>query len=50
MDVLREILHALWQQDFSKLADPNVIWVIYGILFTTLFFRKWFATGFFPPR
>ncbi len=37
MDVLREILHALWQQDFSKLADPNVIWVIYGILFTTLF-------------
>ena len=48
MDVLREILHALWQQDFSKLADPNVIWVIYGILFTTLFLENGLLPASFP--
>lgn len=49
MDVLREILHALWQQDFSKLADPNVIWVIYGILYHPIF-RKRFTSRLFSPR
>lgn len=49
MDVLREILHALWQQDFSKLADPNVIWVIYGILFTTLFLENGLLPASFLP-
>ncbi|AJI95223.1 hypothetical protein BD65_1370 [Yersinia ruckeri] len=49
MDVLREILHALWQQDFSKLADPNIIWVIYGILFTTLFLENGLLPASFLP-
>ena len=39
MDVLREIIHALWQQDFIALADPSVIWVVYAVLFTTLFWK-----------
>ncbi|OVY76476.1 DedA family protein [Yersinia pestis] len=49
MDVLREILHALWQQDFSKLADPNFIWVISGILFTTLFLENVLLPASFLP-
>ncbi|EKN3345920.1 DedA family protein [Yersinia ruckeri] len=49
MDVLREILHALWQQDFGKLADPNIIWVIYGILFTTLFLENGLLPASFLP-
>lgn len=36
MEVIKEILHALWEQDFSVLSDPKMIWAIYGILFTTL--------------
>lgn len=36
MDVLRTIIQALWHQDFTSLADPSVIWVVYAVLFTTL--------------
>ncbi|UDG81541.1 Inner membrane protein YghB [Candidatus Profftia lariciata] len=36
MTVIKEILHALWAQDFVVLHSPKIIWVIYFILFTTL--------------
>ncbi|MBG6249233.1 MULTISPECIES: DedA family protein [Symbiopectobacterium] len=45
MSVVHDIIQALWQQDFSALADPNVIWVIYGILFTTLFLENGLLPG-----
>lgn len=49
MDVLREIVHALWQQDFIALADPSVIWVVYAVLFTTLFLENWLLPASFLP-
>ena len=49
MTVVHHIIHALWQQDFSALADPNVIWVIYGILFTTLFLENGLLPASFLP-
>ncbi|CAI1837719.1 DedA family protein [Serratia proteamaculans] len=49
MDVLREIVHALWQQDFIALADPNVIWVVYAVLFTTLFLENGLLPASFLP-
>ena len=40
MAVLTQILHALWQHDFSFLANTNVLWVVYVVLFTTLFLEN----------
>ncbi|QCR35035.1 DedA family protein [Nissabacter sp. SGAir0207] len=49
MEVLTHIFHALWQQDFSALADPGVIWIIYAILFTTLFLENGLLPASFLP-
>ncbi|MFV8985791.1 DedA family protein [Serratia fonticola] len=49
MDVLREIVHALWTQDFTALADPSVIWVVYAVLFTTLFLENGLLPASFLP-
>ncbi|WP_440866702.1 DedA family protein [Symbiopectobacterium purcellii] len=49
MSVVHDIIQALWQQDFSALADPNVIWVIYGILFATLFLENGLLPASFLP-
>ncbi|MGY2998725.1 hypothetical protein ACVW2A_001255 [Ewingella americana] len=48
MAVLIDILHALWQHDFSVLADPKVLWVVYAVLFITLFLENGPAPCFFP--
>jgi len=37
MDILKALLQALWQQDFETLADPTLVWAIYGVLFMILF-------------
>ncbi|VEA70189.1 Inner membrane protein YghB [Serratia rubidaea] len=49
MDVLKEIVHALWQQDFTALADPSVIWVVYTVLFITLFLENGLLPASFLP-
>lgn len=49
MAVVHDIIQALWQQDFSALANPQVIWVIYGILFTTLFLENGLLPASFLP-
>ncbi|GKW16772.1 MULTISPECIES: DedA family protein [Pectobacterium] len=49
MSVVHDIIQALWQQDFSALADPHVIWVVYGILFTTLFLENGLLPASFLP-
>ncbi|AXW86737.1 hypothetical protein AU509_08715 [Lonsdalea britannica] len=49
MSVVHEIIQALWQQDFSALADPHVIWVVYGILFVTLFLENGLLPASFLP-
>ncbi|WP_409160215.1 DedA family protein [Pectobacterium sp. B2J-2] len=49
MSVVHDIIQALWQQDFSALAEPHVIWVVYGILFTTLFLENGLLPASFLP-
>ncbi|WJY10469.1 DedA family protein [Pectobacteriaceae bacterium C80] len=49
MNVVHEIIQALWQQDFDALANPHVIWVIYSILFTTLFLENGLLPAAFLP-
>lgn len=49
MDVLREIVDALWHQDFVALANPSVIWVVYAVLFTTLFLENGLLPASFLP-
>ncbi|MEI7070698.1 DedA family protein [Pectobacterium versatile] len=49
MSMVHDIIQALWQQDFSALADPHVVWVVYGILFTTLFLENGLLPASFLP-
>jgi membrane protein DedA with SNARE-associated domain len=49
MAVLIDILHALWQHDFSVLADPKVLWVVYAVLFITLFLENGLLPASFLP-
>ena len=49
MSVLHEIVHALWHQDFAALADPNVVWVVYGVMFLTLFLENGLLPASFLP-
>lgn len=49
MDVLKEIVHALWTQDFAALADPKVIWVVYAVVFATLFLENGLLPASFLP-
>lgn len=37
MDIIKELLHALWQQDFETLANPSLVWTLYVLLFLILF-------------
>ena len=40
MDILKALLHALWQQDYEMLSDPTLVWAIYGVLFLILFLEN----------
>ncbi|MBC8950671.1 MULTISPECIES: DedA family protein [Xenorhabdus] len=49
METLSEIVHALWHHDFNQLANPDVIWVIYGVLFVTLVLENGLLPAAFLP-
>ncbi|CDM88396.1 DedA family protein [Xenorhabdus bovienii] len=49
MEKLSEIMHALWQHDFTQLANPEVIWIIYGVLFVTLVLENGLLPAAFLP-
>ncbi|WP_380180155.1 DedA family protein [Kalamiella sp. sgz302252] len=49
MAVLHEIVQALWHQDFAALANPDVIWVVYGIMFVTLLLENGLLPAAFLP-
>ncbi|CCG85836.1 DedA family protein [Erwinia piriflorinigrans] len=49
MDVLCEIVKALWHQDFAALANPNVIWIVYGVMFLTLLLENGLLPAAFLP-
>ncbi|KLU20058.1 hypothetical protein ABE79_00195, partial [Proteus mirabilis] len=41
METLKEIIHALMQHDYMVLANPNVLWVIYIVLFVIIMLENW---------
>ncbi|MDR0217874.1 MAG: DedA family protein [Enterobacteriaceae bacterium] len=49
METLSEIVRALSQHDFTQLANPDVIWIIYGVIFTTLVLENGFLPAAFLP-
>jgi len=49
MGVLHEIVQALWHQDFTALANPDVIWAVYGIMFITLLLENGLLPASFLP-
>ena len=49
MEVIREIVLALWQHDFMKLANPEVLWVIYTVLFVVIVLENGVLPAAFLP-
>lgn len=44
MQVLNEIVMAIWPHDFAKLINPDVLWIIYAVLFIIIVLEN----GIFP--
>ncbi|BBG61238.1 DedA family protein [Providencia rustigianii] len=49
MEVIREIVLALWQHDFMKLSNPEVLWVIYTVLFVVIVLENGVLPAAFLP-
>ncbi|UVK78118.1 MAG: DedA family protein YqjA [Sodalis sp. Fse] len=49
MHILKELLYALWQQDFESLSDPSLIWIIYLLVFIILFLENGVLPAAFLP-
>lgn len=49
MEVLREIVLALWNHDFLKLSNPEVLWVIYTVLFVVIVLENGVLPAAFLP-
>lgn len=49
MDIIKELLHALWAQDYETLADPSLVWAIYLLLFVILFLENGLLPAAFLP-
>ncbi len=49
MDIIKELLHALWQQDYETLANPSLVWAIYILLFVILFLENGLLPAAFLP-
>ncbi|MCC8367390.1 MULTISPECIES: DedA family protein [Xenorhabdus] len=49
METLSGIVQALWQHDFTLLANPDVIWIIYGVIFVTLVLENGLLPAAFLP-
>ena len=40
MAVIQDSISALWRRDFAALADPNVVGIVYFVMFATLFLEN----------
>ncbi|ATA20543.1 membrane protein DedA with SNARE-associated domain [Gibbsiella quercinecans] len=49
MDIIKQLLDALWQQDFETLANPSMVWTLYAILFMILFLENGLLPAAFLP-
>ncbi|WP_027713148.1 DedA family protein [Dickeya chrysanthemi] len=49
MDIIKELLYALWHQNFDVLANPKLVWTIYLLLFFILFLENGLLPAAFLP-
>ena len=49
MDIILDILRALWQSDYETLANPSLAWVIYILLFVIIFLENGLLPAAFLP-
>lgn len=49
MVVIGNIITALWHHDFAALADPQVVGIVYGVMFATLFLENGLLPASFLP-
>jgi membrane protein DedA with SNARE-associated domain len=49
MELLTQLLHALWAQDFETLANPSMIGMLYFVLFMILFLENGLLPAAFLP-
>ncbi len=49
MDIIKELLHALWQQDFDTLGNSSLVWALYALLFMILFLENGLLPAAFLP-
>jgi membrane protein DedA with SNARE-associated domain len=49
MELLNQLLHALWSQDFETLANPSMIGMLYFVLFMILFLENGLLPAAFLP-
>lgn len=49
MDIIKELLNALWQQDFETLAHTSLVWTLYALLFMILFLENGLLLAAFLP-
>ncbi|AFP84779.1 DedA family protein [secondary endosymbiont of Ctenarytaina eucalypti] len=49
MDICKELLCFFWQQDFETLADSNLVWTIYFLVFIILFLENGLLPAAFLP-
>lgn len=49
MQVLNEIVMAIWHHDFAKLNNPDILWIIYAVLFTIIILENGILPAAFLP-
>ena len=49
MELLTQLLQALWAQDFETLANPSMIGMLYFVLFVILFLENGLLPAAFLP-
>ncbi|OSM96649.1 MULTISPECIES: DedA family protein [Lonsdalea] len=49
MEMIKELLNALWHQNFDILANPKLVWTIYGLLFLILVLENGLLPAAFLP-
>ncbi|MEQ1974337.1 DedA family protein [Xenorhabdus sp. SGI240] len=49
MEIVTDLIYALWHQDYETLANPSLVWAIYILLFTILFLENGILPAAFLP-
>ncbi|PHM65286.1 DedA family protein [Xenorhabdus stockiae] len=49
MEIVTDLIYALWHQDYATLSNPSLVWVIYLLLFTILFLENGVLPAAFLP-